>query len=266
MGLESQNRAVTLITGASDGIGAELAHVFAANGHELVLVARRQDKLQALADQIKMTSGKAPLVIALDLIKPDAVSLLVAQLNAAGLSIQYLINNAGFGLMGRIAELNTTEQLDIVKLNSQALTALTLEFLPQLIQHKGGLLNVASVAAFMPGPGFTIYYATKAYVRSFTEGLAEELKPFGVKVSCLCPGPVATGFQARAGFDFSGSMGAMKPAMLSARVVAQQGYAGLMAGKRIVIPGVVNKLLVFFARLTPRSLLLPILAAAQKKR
>lgn len=97
----------------------------------------------------------------------------------------------------------------------------------------------------MPGPGFTIYYATKAYVRSFTEGLAEELKPFGVKVSCLCPGPVATGFQARAGFDFSGSMGAMKPAMLSARVVAQQGYAGLMAGKRIVIPGVVNKLLVF---------------------
>lgn len=266
MGLESQNRAVTLITGASDGIGAELAHVFAANGHELVLVARRQDKLQALADLIKMTSGKAPLVITLDLIKPDAISLLVAQLNAAGLSIQYLINNAGFGLMGRIAELNATEQLDIVKLNSQALTALTLEFLPQLIQHKGGLLNVASVAAFMPGPGFTIYYATKAYVRSFTEGLAEELKPFGVKVSCLCPGPVATGFQARAGFDFSGSMGAMKPAMLSARVVAQQGYAGLMAGKRIVIPGVVNKLLVFFARLTPRALLLPILAAAQKKR
>lgn len=202
MGLESQNRAVTLITGASDGIGAELAHVFAANGHELVLVARRQDKLQALADLIKMTSGKAPLVITLDLIKPDAISLLVAQLNAAGLSIQYLINNAGFGLMGRIAELNATEQLDIVKLNSQALTALTLEFLPQLIQHKGGLLNVASVAAFMPGPGFTIYYATKAYVRSFTEGLAEELKPFGVKVSCLCPGPVATGFQARAGFDF----------------------------------------------------------------
>lgn len=132
MGLESQNRAVTLITGASDGIGAELAHVFAANGHELVLVARRQDKLQALADLIKMTSGKAPLVITLDLIKPDAISLLVAQLNAAGLSIQYLINNAGFGLMGRIAELNATEQLDIVKLNSQALTALTLEFLPSL--------------------------------------------------------------------------------------------------------------------------------------
>lgn len=266
MSLDSQNRAVTLITGASDGIGAELAHVFAKNGHELVLVARRQDKLQALADQIKTTSGKAPFVIALDLIKPDAVALLVTQLNTAGLSIQYLVNNAGFGLIGRVAELNAAEQLDIIKLNSEALTALTLEFLPQLIRHKGGVINVASVAAFMPGPGFTIYYATKAYVRSFTEGLAEELKPLGVKVSCLCPGPVATGFQVRAGFDFSGPMGAMKPAMLSARDVAQQGYTGLMAGKTIVIPGVVNKFLVFFARLTPRALLLPILATAQKKR
>ncbi len=266
MSIEGQRRSVTLITGASDGIGAELAHVFAKNGHELVLVARRQDKLQALADQIKTTSGKAPVVIALDLIKADAVTQLVTQLNSAGLSIQYLVNNAGFGLIGRAVELNAAEQLDIIKLNCEALTALTLEFLPQLILHKGGLLNVASVAAFMPGPGFTIYYATKAYVRSFTEGLVEELKPLGVRVSCLCPGPVATGFQARAGFDFSGPMGAMKPAMLSSRDVAQQGYSGLMADKTIVIPGVVNKFLVFFARLTPRALLLPILAAAQKKR
>jgi short-subunit dehydrogenase len=127
-------------------------------------------------------------------------------------------------------------------------------------------MNVASVASFMPGPGFAVYYATKAYVRSFSEALAEEMKPAGVKVSCLCPGPVETGFQSRAGMDFSGAMAAVKPALVPAAEVARQGYEGLMAGKRIVIPGAVNKALVWSATMTPRAVLLPMLAAAQKKK
>ena len=144
----------------------------------------------------------------------------------AGLTPRFLVNNAGFGLMGRAIELDAAEQLAIVDLNMRALTALTLRFLPAIVAAKGGVLNVASVAAFMPGPGFAVYYATKAYVRSFSEALSQELKPLGVKVACLCPGPVQTGFQARAGHGSLGLMAAMKPAMLPAAEVARQGYEG----------------------------------------
>ena len=154
----------------------------------------------------------------------------------------------------------------MVDLNVRALTALTLRFLKPIIASKGAILNVASIASFMPGPNFAVYYATKAYVRSFSEALAQEMAPLGVKVSCLCPGPVETGFQARAGFDFTGAMSAMKSSLVSAEEVARQGYEGLIAGKRVVIPGAMNKFTVAFARLTPRAVLMPILAFAQNGR
>lgn len=259
-------RPVAVITGASDGIGAALARIFAANGHELALVARRGDRLEALADEIAADGAVRPLAIELDLTTEGAADTLSERLAEAGVAPNFLVNNAGFGLMGRAIELDAAEQLAIVDLNMRALTALTLRFLPAIVAAKGGVLNVASVAAFMPGPGFAVYYATKAYVRSFSEALSQELKPLGVKVACLCPGPVQTGFQARAGMDLSGFMTAIKPAMLPAAEVARQGYAGLMAGKRVIVPGLVNRIFVWGAAAAPRALLLPLLATAQQRR
>jgi hypothetical protein len=261
-----RTRKVTVVTGASEGIGAELARVFAAKGHELALVARRRDRLEALADEIASIGAPRPIVVELDLLTDNAAEKLETALKEAGATVETLVNNAGFGLMGRVAELDASEQLAMVDLNVHALTALTLRFLKSIVAAKGAILNVASVAAFMPGPGFAIYYATKAYVLSFTEALAQELKPSGVKVSCLCPGPVATGFQSRAGFDFSGALAAMKPAILPANEVARQAYEGLTAGKRVIVPGVVNWLMIWASKLTPRTVLLPLLALGQQRR
>lgn len=262
----STPRRIAVVTGASDGIGAELARVFADRGHDLALVARRRDRLEALADEIAATGRNRPAVIDLDLSIEGSAETLADRLAQEGLVPQYLVNNAGFGVLGRIADLDQAEQLAMIDLNIRALTALTLRLLPSLIETKGGVLNVASVASFMPGPGFAVYYATKAFVRSFSEAIAYELKPAGVRVSCLCPGPVITGFQARAGMDFDGMMAAMKPALVPADEVARQGYDGLMAGKSVVVPGMVNKVMVWSARLTPRALLMPILGTAQMKR
>lgn len=258
-------RPVAIVTGASDGIGAELAKVFASNGHEVALVARRRERLEALARDIGAAGGRAH-VIALDLSAADAAARLDEALREAGLTTQYLVNNAGFGLMGRLDALDETEQLGMIDLNIRALTALTLRHLPAIKEARGGVLNVASIASFMPGPGLAVYYATKAYVRSFSEALWQEMKPCGVKVSCLCPGPVITGFQARAGFNLEGGMAAMKPALVSAEEVARQAYDGLMANRRVVVPGWVNKAIVWSQTLTPRALLLPALGYAQKAR
>ncbi len=259
-------RPAAVVTGASEGIGAELARIFAQKGHEVAIVARRGERLEALAEEIAAGGRSRPTVIELDLTKAGAAQALEERLAQAGLGVQYLVNNAGFGLIGRAAELDPGEQLAMIDLNVRALTELTLRFLPAIVAAKGGVLNVASVASFMPGPGFAVYYATKAYVRSFSEAIAHELKPAGVNVSCLCPGPVETGFQDRAGMSFDGMMAAMKPALVPAAEVARQGYEGLMAGKMVVVPGVVSKALVWSARLTPRAVLMPILGAAQIKR
>ncbi|WP_330082778.1 SDR family oxidoreductase [Methylocystis iwaonis] len=262
----SNARPAAVVTGASEGIGAELARVFAAKGHEVAIVARRGDRLAALADDIAAKGHKRPIVVELDLLAEGAAETLAARLGEAGLAPQYLVNNAGFGLIGPIADLDQAEQLAMIDLNIRALTALTLRFLPSLTQTKGGVMNVASVASFMPGPGFAVYYATKAFVRSFSEAISYELKPAGVKVSCLCPGPVLTGFQARAGMSYDGLMSAMKPALVPAEEVARQGYEGLMAGRRVVVPGTMNKFMVWSARLSPRAILLPLLGTAQMKR
>ncbi len=264
---DRERRGLTIVTGASDGIGAELARVFAARGHDLALVARRADRLEALADEIVAKGAqRRPLVIALDLGERGAVDALARALDAAGAQAETLVNNAGFGLLGPVETLDAAEQLGMIDLNVRALTALTLRFLPDIVARRGGILNVASIAAFMPGPNFAIYYATKAFVLSFSEALTQELRASGVKVSCLCPGPVETGFQARSGFALEGKMGVARLALVSPAEVARQGYEGLMANRRVVVPGLMNKAIVVLVRFFPRAWLLPLLATAMDGR
>jgi uncharacterized protein len=197
-------RPIALITGASAGIGAELARVFAAHGHELVLVARREERLTALADAIAAAGGPRPTVLSLDLARRDAVATLAAELSSRGLEPAIVVNNAGFGLVGPAAALSRAEQLAMIDLNVRALTELSLAFIDSLARHRGGILNVASVAAFLPGPGMAVYYASKAYVLSFSEALHQELSRRGIRVTALCPGPVPTEFAARAGLRGNG--------------------------------------------------------------
>ncbi len=248
---------VTLITGASSGIGAELARVFAAHGHELVITARREASLTALADEIAASGRPRPTVIVADLAARDATAKIAAELSARGLEPQHVVNNAGYGLAGNAATLDRADQLAMVDLNMRALTELSVAFVDSLVRHRGGILNLASVAAFLPGPGMAVYYATKAYVVSFSEALAAELAPRGVRVTALCPGPVATGFQERAGLR-PGGVGERSLLALSARRVAEIGYAGFMRGKRVVIAGAANRFAVFAMRFVPHAVLLPL--------
>lgn len=251
-------RPVTLITGASSGIGAELAHVFAERGHELALTARREAKLEALAGAIAASGRARPLVLPLDLVQRDAVTRLAAALNANGVEPDNVVNNAGFGLAGNAASLDRDDQLAMIDLNMRALTELSLFFADSLVRHRGGILNVASIAGFVPGPGMAVYYASKAYVLSFSEALHEELRGRGVRVTALCPGPVPSGFQARAGLRAGGS-GDQAILALPARRVAEIGYAGFMRGRRVVVAGLGNKAATFFMRLLPHALLLPLI-------
>src|SRR6185312_5728958 len=257
-------RPVTLITGASAGIGVALAHVFARHGHELALVARREDRLRELADEIATSGAKRPLVIAADLARTDCARTVGAALSAAGAEPQYVVNNAGFGLVGQAAARDRGEQLEMIDLNMRALTDLSLAFVDSLARHRGGILNVGSMAGFLPGPGMAVYYATKAFVLSFSEALHGELAPRGVRVTVVCPGPVPTEFAARAGIK----SGSLAPGMLtrSAEQVAEAGYRGLMRGQRMVIPGLANKAVTLLIRLAPRSLALKVIAARQARR
>ncbi|MDE2579050.1 MAG: SDR family oxidoreductase [Hyphomicrobiales bacterium] len=254
---------VALITGASEGIGLELARVFAAHGHRLALVARRADRLATLAQEIVAAGGAAPIAIAADLARPEAIDLVAAQIAAAGAQTQFLVNNAGFGLNGAFDAVDAAGQLGMIDLNVRALTALTQRFLPDVKAQRGGLLNVASIAAYAPGPGMAVYYASKAYVLSLTEALHEELRGTGVRVSALCPGPVRTGFQERAGIDGRAVQGA---AVLSARATAEAGYEGLMRNRRVVVPGAVNKGLVAALAWFPHAVMLPKIAGRQMRR
>jgi len=244
---------VTLITGASAGIGTEMARVFAANGHRVALVARREHRLSALAEEITAVGGAAPIVIPCDLEQADAGDKIAAALTAAGVEVEYLINNAGFGLFGRAIERDRVEQLGIIAVNIRALTDLSLRFADQLIRHRGGILNVGSVAGFLPGPGMAVYYASKAYVLSFSEALRLELAPRGVRVTALCPGPVPSEFQARAGFMPGFDSEVLN---VSASDVAKEGYRGLMANKRAVLPGLGIKIVPLLLRLFPRGFIL----------
>lgn len=244
---------LALITGASSGIGAALAREFARRGHTLVMTARREAELQALADEIATKGHPRPQVIASDLATPAGVAALAETLDAHGLQPAFLVNNAGFGLLGEAADLGRARQLAMVDLNMRALTDLSLRFIEDVKRQRGGILNVASTAGFMPGPGMAVYHASKAYVLSFTEALHAELKGHGVRVCALCPGPVETAF-----FEHAGAPNAYFPSYFvrSPERVARQGYEGFMGGHRVVVPGRPNRMVTLTARLLPRGLML----------
>jgi short-subunit dehydrogenase len=249
----SAARPITLLTGASAGIGAALADVFSAHGHELVLVARREQRLNALADAIAARGHPRPIVLPVDLEPADAVERIDTALASRGVTPQFVVNNAGFGLVGSAAELDRAEQLSMIDINVRALTDLSLRWVDSLERHQGGILNVASIAGFLPGPRSAVYYATKAYVLSFSEALHQELAPRGIRVCALCPGPVPTEFHMRAGVP-----DARSPRFLTlpADQVAQAGYRGFMDGHRVVVPGFGNRLITIMSRLLPHRMLL----------
>jgi len=245
---------VALITGASAGLGAEFARQLARRGTRLVLVARREDRLRTLADEV----GNAR-VIAMDLSADDAAERLVADLDAAGDEVELLINNAGFGQIGRFASLDAKRQREMIDLNIGTLTDLCRLIAPRMIERKsGGILNIASTAAFQPGPNMAVYFATKAYVLSFTEALHEELKPQGVHVSALCPGPTRTEFGDVAGF---GGNGMFDRVAMEAPAVVAAGLAGLARNKAVVVPGAINKIGAASTRFAPRSVVRKIAGA-----
>jgi short-subunit dehydrogenase len=254
---------VTLITGASAGIGTELARVFASHRHRLALVARRGDRLQALADEIVAQGGTAPILIPCDLEAPDAGDQIAAALAAAGVEVDYIVNNAGFGMFGHAANLDRAQQLGMLNVNVRMVTDLSLRFADSVIRNKGGILNVSSIAGFLPGPGMAVYYASKAYVLHFTEALHQELGPKGVRVTALCPGPVPSEFQKRAGFEPGLDSAILN---VSAADVAAAGYRGLIAGKRIVLPGLGIKIVPFLLRFFPRGFVAGAVARLQLRR
>lgn len=236
-----------LITGASSGIGWELAKLFAADKFNLILVARNEAKLNQLAAELRARQGIEVKVIAKDLATPTAPQEIFDALRATPVSI--LVNNAGIGWHGAFAQTDLQQSLDIMRLNMDALVKLTHLFVqPMLTRRAGKILNVASTAAFQPGPMVNVYYASKAFVHSFSYALADELRDTGVTVTTLCPGPTHTEFFAR------GNFGPVRAAFtMDARTVAVAGYRGLMQGKRVVIPGVINKIASAFAKRVPVS-------------
>jgi hypothetical protein len=245
---------VALITGASAGLGVEFARQLSARGHRLVLAARRKDRLDTLAKEL----GNARAV-AIDLSKKDAAAKLLADVEAAGEQIEVLVNNAGFGLIGAFAELDAKRLRQMIDLNVGTLTDFCRAVAPQMIARKsGGILNVASTAAFQPGPKMAVYFATKAFVLSLTEALHEELKPHGVSVTCLCPGPTRTEFGEVAGFGGNGMFD--RVAMESPEVV-KAGLEGLDRNHAVVVPGVVNKIGAASTRFAPRSVVRKIAGA-----
>ena len=247
-----------LITGASSGLGHELAKLFAGDGDDLVLVARRMDKLNEIAAELRATYGVQASVLESDLTQADAPQQLFDELQQSGKAIDVVVNCAGFGARGKLAEIDLERQLDMVRLNVVSLLHLPRLFLPGMIERgRGGVLNVASTAAFQPGPNMAVYFATKAFVLSLTDALVEELRGTGVRVTCFAPGPTVTEFAKAASMEDSRlfSLGAM-----SAEAVARAGYRGFCRGKALVVPGLGNKLIAFGTRLTPRWLVRKIAA------
>ncbi len=239
---------VALVTGASAGLGEEFARQLAARGRRLVLVARRKARLDGLAAEL----GNARAV-EMDLSQPGAAALLMADIAKHGENVDLLVNNAGFGLAGRFADLEGLRQREMIDLNCGALVELAHAVLPGMIQRRaGGILNVASTAAFQPGPGMAVYFATKAMVLSFSEALHDEAKPYGVKVSCLCPGPTRTEFRSVSGFDPKGRLAKISADSAS---VVRAGLNGLERNKAVVVPGLSNKLISQANRFLPRAVM-----------
>ncbi|PTL82730.1 SDR family oxidoreductase [Vitiosangium sp. GDMCC 1.1324] len=257
--VQAQARRYAMVTGASSGIGRELAAILAREGYALVLVARRTEPMRVLAEQLQQAHGTPSVVVGADLGAPEGVATVMREVKERQLDVEVLVNNAGFGLAGPFDELPAGQQLEMLDLNIRALTSLTREVIPGMVaRRRGYVLNVASTAAFQPGPFMSVYYATKAYVLSFSAALHEELRGRGVTVTALCPGYTETEFAARAAEHqrprlFSGPLGSG-----DARHVAEAGYRALVRGKAVVVPGVINRLGAWFMPLTPLALKLRI--------
>ncbi|WP_372898640.1 SDR family NAD(P)-dependent oxidoreductase [Stieleria sp.] len=240
----------TLITGASSGIGWELTKQFAGGGDDVVLVARSEDKLNELANQVRTENGVNATVLPADLAKPDAVDELCRQLRERSIEIDTLVNNAGFGALGKFAEIPADRQTDMLMVNVVALTRLTRMLLPAMLKNgRGGVLNVGSIATYQAGPNMSVYYASKAYVLSFTEGLREEVAGSGLHVTCLEPGATETGFGEDSGM---GKLDMFSSATMPAKTVAKAGYEGYVNNADIVIPGWKNRLMVTSTSFLPR--------------
>jgi uncharacterized protein len=260
----ARSKPTALITGASSGIGLEFARILAAEGHDLVLVARSQGKLDELASELSKAHGTIVRVAAIDLSKPDSPKEVFSFCQEHGLSIDVLINNAGYGLFGAFAETELPTELAMLQLNVVALTELTKRFLPAMLARKSGkILNVASTAAFQPGPLMAVYYATKAYVLSFSEAIAKELEGSGVVVSALCPGPTASGFAAQANLESSKLVAGKK--LPDSESVARAGWEGIKREQTVVIPGAQNWLLANAVRFLPRNTVAGMVLRAQEK-
>ena len=245
-------RGVALITGASNGIGYELAKCFARDRHDLVLVARGEEQLKKAAGEIAAAYGVRASSIVRDLSAPDGARQVFDDVRKLGIPIDFLVNNAGVGTYGLFSEADLERELRMMQLNMNSVTVLTKLFLPEMLKRRhGGILNIASTAAFQPGPLMAVYYATKAYVLSFSEALANELNGSGVNVSVLCPGPTWSGFQNSAGME---SSKLFHRGVMNAQDVAEMAYRKFMKGQTTIVPGWRNKLLAFSVRLGPRKL------------
>jgi uncharacterized protein len=241
-----------LVTGASAGLGTHFVRLFAQDGHDLVLVARRQDKLDQVATELRQVYGVHTTVIAADLTDPKASLHLHEEVMRAGIEVEFLVNNAGFGTSGAFVELNLARELDLIELNVKALTHLTGLVLPAMVARRSGrILNVSSLAGFVPGPFMATYYASKAYVLNFTEALAYELRGTGVTATVLCTGTTATEFAQVAGVENA----PLFNSSADAASVALYGYCSMLKGKTIAIPGVKNKLSLESLRVSPRSVM-----------
>ncbi|MCK5808674.1 SDR family oxidoreductase [bacterium] len=253
-----------LITGASGGIGAELVPFFAEAGYHLILVARSEDLLHRIKDRMEKDFNSKVVTYRADLSIRNERDELIAKIEAEKHTVEILVNNAGFGLHGTFANLSLEKQLEMIELNISAVTHLTRAFLPKMVENESGkILNVASVAAFSPGPNMAVYYASKAFVLSFSNAIASELKGSGVTVTTLCPGPVATNFGKVAKFEHSKSIPMQS---VTAAEVARQAFDGVMAGKRVVLPGFTTKLSAFLPRLVPTAWVSAIVKSFQATR
>ncbi|KRE28580.1 SDR family NAD(P)-dependent oxidoreductase [Paenibacillus sp. Soil522] len=253
-------RKTVLITGVSGGIGKELANRFAKGGHNIVLVARSESKIVELAQEYRKKYGIQATVIAKDVAAPGVPEEIFTELKEKGITVDYLVNNAGFGLFGTFMETDMEQEVNMIDINIKALTVMTKLFLPDMIKRgQGGVMNVASLVGFFPGPMMSVYYATKAYVLSFTEALANEVTGTGVTVTALCPGLTSTGFVDRSG------MGAVKGAIMEAGQVAEEGYRGFLRGKTLIMPGVRNRFIAFMPRLLPRMMITRLVRSSQDR-
>ncbi len=258
------NTKTALITGASSGIGWELARLFAEDGYSLVLIARDEGKLLELTHQLKDDFSTESTVIAADLSDPEVPESIYEIVSGEEIIVDVLVNNAGFGVFGPFVRNELKAYMDLMQVNMTSLVQLTHLFLPDMIERgRGRIMNVASTAAFQPGPYMSIYYASKAFVLSFSEAIAEEVEDSGITVTAFCPGMTRTDFHRRAGLK---GTGLMRHLFADADVVSRIGYDGTMAGKRIVIPGLMNRLIAFGVQLAPRKLVTGIVGKLQKQR